>query len=253
MLNRLADYFGVSMDFLLGRREQEYGYEGNVAAEVPDEQTERSLRGRRFLELLLDGREDEAAEGVLAEARSGRSAGEVYEDILQSALIRVGVLWEQGRLETSQEHFVSGAIERLMGRLRPVFEGRPSNGLTVVGVSAGAETHVVGVRMVLDLLELDGWRGYYLGASLPAADVISALEDRSAALLALSVTLPAHVASAENLITAVRERKELRSLRVLVGGQAFNRDHEALSRISPDGYARSASEAVTISRRLFGP
>jgi methanogenic corrinoid protein MtbC1 len=251
MLNRIADLFGASFDFLLGRDTAGAAELTPLAWPTASPWPDDPLAGS-YLRLLLDGREEQAAETVLAAVRQGRAAPRIYEDLLRPVLIRVGDLWERGQLDVGMEHYITAAVERLMGRIRPLLPRRAENGLSVVGMSVGAETHAVGIRMVLDLLEADGWRSYYLGHNVPGASVTAALQDRSAALLALSATVPAHLQSMESLLSTVRARSELSDLRVLAGGRAFLLEPDALTRFSSAAYAPSADEAVAVVRELFG-
>jgi methylmalonyl-CoA mutase cobalamin-binding subunit len=67
------------------------------------------------------------------------------------------------------------------------------------------------------------WSVQYLGASMPAQAVASAVVDRNIDVLALSTTMPEHLPAAAAAIGAARE--EAPELRVVVGGQAYGGDH----------------------------
>ena len=73
--------------------------------------------------------------------------------------------------------------------------------------------------MVADIFELNGWRGYFLGANLPVDAVKSFIEEKQPDVVALSV------ATIFNLDQLLRVAADLRStfaaVPMLVGGQAF--------------------------------
>lgn len=250
LLIRLADYLDVSLDFLLGRTETR-GVAAAVHKAASADPEELGPIARRYLELLLEGQADAAASLVLEEAQSGRDVRDIYTGILEPALVEVGTLWERGRLQVAQEHFVSETSERLMAELRPHFRRRASNGLTAIAISGGGESHGIGIRMVSDFLELDGWRTFFLGINVPTAEVIDTIGRWEASLLAVSVTLPAHVDAVSNLVAAVKAASFPRPVRVIVGGRVFRTDPDALKSVPADGFAPDAEGAVRLARRLF--
>ena len=44
--------------------------------------------------------------------------------------------------------------------------------------------------MLTDLFEMDGWDTYYMSASMPAESIVAAINERSAGIVAISVTMP---------------------------------------------------------------
>lgn len=103
-----------------------------------------------------------------------------------------------------------------------------------------------------DLFELDGWDTYYLGSNMPDINVISALKEQDADILAISVTIPFHLSKAEKLIKQIRTDKAFDKLKIIVGGYTFNIAPGLWKKIGADGCAQSAQEAVLIANNLIG-
>lgn len=246
-LSRIADFFGVSLDYLLARSDQRAVPPS--AEPQPEARVHLNPEARQFLAALLSGEKGRARTIVEELAERDRPIEEVYVDLLQPVLYEVGRLWETAEIDVFQEHYISEAIESFMGLLSARFPV-PTLGYTVVGVACGGELHRMGLRMVLDFLALAGWHSRYLGTNMPTQSVIRALVDAKADLLAVSVTMPYNRNQATDLIRALRRTPELAQTRVIVGGRALNQEPDQWPELKADGFARDAAEAVEIARSL---
>ncbi|NJN68567.1 MAG: hypothetical protein HC884_18585 [Chloroflexaceae bacterium] len=113
------------------------------------------------------------------------------------------------------------------------------------------ELHELGVRMVADFFEIEGWDVYYLGANMPTEDVVAMVNERRAHLLAVSVTLNTHVPAARDLIRAVRASPIGSHIKIMVGGQPINRTPGIYRTIGADLTAIDAREAVLRATELL--
>ncbi|WP_025719581.1 cobalamin B12-binding domain-containing protein [Paenibacillus sp. 1-18] len=53
----------------------------------------------------------------------------------------------------------------------------------------GSEQHEIGLRMLADLFEMDGWDTYYLGANVPDWSLVQAIVSYKADVVAISATM----------------------------------------------------------------
>ena len=253
MLGRFADFFDVSMDFLMGRSEAMRGAEA-ASASQKTEPPPISDAAAQYLELLRTQGIDAAMERVDVALRRGLSVQQVYLEILGPALRETGRLWERGDLGVGEEHTISEATQRIMSRVVPVsapaVSGSPPP--TCLACAVSQEQHTIGSRMVADFLRLDGWDVVFPRGNLSIRHVIEMLELRPPNVLALSTTLDEHVAEAANLISVVREHRSLRGVRIMVGGQAFHARALLWKEIGADGTATDAESAVTTANRVVG-
>ena len=102
----------------------------------------------------------------------------------------------------------------------------------------------VGVRMVCDLFEMDGWDTYYLGANTPAESIIKAVDDQRADVLGVSVTMTFHAHILADLIGQVRTASN-EQVKLLVGGYPFNVAPDLWKKVGADGYAPNAQTAIS--------
>jgi MerR family transcriptional regulator, light-induced transcriptional regulator len=198
-----------------------------------------------YLAALLDG-DRRRAFRLIDEARAaGSGIEEIYVDVFQPALREIGRLWQQNRITVADEHLATAITQAAMARLYDeLFSLAQPTGPTLVAACADVERHEVGLRMLCDLLELQGWDTTYLGGSVPVTSLVRMLESKRPDVLALSATLPSHLPRLRAMILAVRAALGDDAPTILVGGRPFIRDPTLCERLGGDLTARDAREAV---------
>lgn len=226
----------------------------SAAAEPPARLTAGSAHGRigaDFLLAVLEGDRRRASRVVLDAVRAGMPARDAYMKVLAPVQQELGRMWHMNEVTVAEEHFATATTRGVMAQLQPLLEIRPPNGRTVVAASVEGNAHDLGLQMVADFLEMDGWRVIFLGASVPAGDVAVGVEIFKADLLALGVNLATQIGSLEATIRAVRSSPAA-GAKILVGGFIFQQDTKLWEELGADGAARDAEEAVAVGRRLGG-
>ena len=251
-LGKISDYFGASLDFLLGRADTEV--EARQLAGFQEKP--RALIGlaREYFELLRRGERDAAFRIVSDALENGADIKKLYLDVFGASLYEIGRLWAAGGMSVAEEHYFTESTQMLISRLHEQIASaaRPKRGLRCVSFAVYGENHVIGARMISDFFELDGWDVYYLRGNLSIRHAMSALLDQAANLLVLSVTIAGNLGAAEDLISAVRSEKSLRSMRIMVGGQAIESVLFLWKELGADGTATDAVAAVAEADRLSG-
>ncbi len=206
----------------------------------------------QYLRALLNADRHEAGRLVLDAVRAGVAVCDLYLRVFQPCQREVGRLWQLRRITVAQEHYCTAATQLVISQLYPYLFALPKKGRKLVAASVGGELHELGLRVVADLFEADGWDTVYLGANLPAGDVVRAVEEHRPDLLLVSVTMAPHLPGAEQLIARVRSSEAGRAAKVLVGGRPFNVDPDLWRRVGADGHAPDAAEAREVADRLLG-
>jgi MerR family transcriptional regulator, light-induced transcriptional regulator len=160
---------------------------------------------QQYLACLLKG--DRPCCGGIVQERcsAGAELKDLYVNLFQRSLYQVGDLWEQ--------HRVSVAVVQPQ-----VFSGPDRNRSIIVACVAG-EYHQLGGRMVADLAELHGWRGYFLGANTPIEGLLKMIDEKKPDLLGLSLSVYFNLPALLKALDAVSG--SFPRMPVLVGGQAF--------------------------------
>ena len=174
---------------------------------------------------------------------------EFYEGTLLPVMRRIGLMWENGLISVAQEHEATEMVTRMMGWLRSSIKF-PEAWRGVIAISAApGEHHVIGSRILSDLLELDGWRTAFLGADTPAYDLVQLAAKARATAVAVSVAMPYCVEAAVAVMDKIRQSAELLTTRTMVGGAVFEHIPETSELFSADIVGGSARRAVELARQ----
>jgi len=195
-----------------------------------------------FLGFLLEG-DRRQAEAYARDVFERRGVAFLYEQVIQPALREVGRLWWTNSITVADEHLATNTAQSAVAALYPLFKW-PARGPRVLLACAAGERHEFGLRMIADMLALDGWDDRFLGGDVPNEDLARYAKSFAPKVVALSVTLGWHVATTKDAIRLVR--RALPSVKVLVGGFAI--EDGVANALGADAVARSGTEAVEVAR-----
>ena len=209
---------------------------------------------RMYLLRLLQRDREGAAEIAAAALAGGATLGHVYERILMPALAEVGRMWHLQEATIADEHYCTGATQMIMARLRAAVPTKRSRGMRVVATAVGGDLHEVGIRMVADLFDADGWDVEFLGANMPTADLVDAIDpDRgghATDLVAASASTTLAVRAMADLVSAIRSHPATAHVPVMVGGTPFRLVPDLWTVVGADGSALTAADALLVGEQL---
>lgn len=207
---------------------------------------------RDYLRAIRDG-DRRAAFAVLEQCiAAGHGLRPVYLQVLQPAMHEIGRLWQEDRLSVAQEHLATAITQAAMARLYGGhFEAALGPGRRLVAACADSERHELGLRMIADFLELDGWEVAYLGAAIPVDELVATVREQRPDALALSVSLAPHLPRLRAMIEAVRAEMGEAAPLILVGGRPLSERPELAEGLGADLTARDALEAAERVRAHF--
>ncbi len=209
-----------------------------------------ALLAHQYLEALRRGERHVASRLVLDAAASGTPVKDIYLDVFQPALREIGRLWQTNRITVAKEHYCTAATQLIMSQLYPYIFTAERNAGTLVATCVSGDLHELGIRMVADFFEMEGWNTFFLGASTPHGAVVDTLIERRADVLAVSATISCHIEAVRELIHAVRRDPVAGGVVILVGGYPFNQNPSLWQGIGADGSAENAQQAILVARRL---
>lgn len=176
----------------------------------------------------------------------------MYLDVFQPALREIGRLWQENEITVAEEHLATAVTQVSMSRLYiECCMSTPPAGRTLLAACAPTEKHEVGLRMICDLLELEGWDATYLGAEVPEDSLIAMIRTARPDVLALSASIAPHLPQLRALIAAVRVTFGVAAPYILVGGRPFLEDPTLAGRIGADAMARDPVHALEQLRERF--
>jgi MerR family transcriptional regulator, light-induced transcriptional regulator len=204
-----------------------------------------------YLTALLQGKRQIGSSLILDAVAHGTNVKDIYLQVFQPSQQEIGRLWQMNQISVAQEHFCTAATQMIMSQLFPYIFATQKNGHHIVATSIGGEYHEIGMRMVADFLEIEGWDTYYLGANTPTASILRTIEEQKADIVAISVTISSNISNVEELIKQIRMSSSNPGIKIMVGGYPFNISKDLWQQVGADGFARNAQDAVLVANQLL--
>lgn len=206
-----------------------------------------------YLATLMAGDRSAALRLVQAALAAGMPLDDLYQEVLQLALYEIGQLWARGQLTVANEHVATAVTRDVMERCASATKPLPTGPPVILATSVGPELHDIGLRMVADCLELGGWNTLVLERRTPLEAIVALAVQYRVAAVAVSITITSHALAVRELVDALRQSAIGTSVKILVGGQPFNRVPELWRRVGADGSAADLRGALAWVRTTVHP
>jgi methanogenic corrinoid protein MtbC1 len=205
---------------------------------------------RMYTEAAIAGSRQAALSLVMEAWKQGHPVVDLYTEVLQRAMYRIGRLWEENQISVAKEHMATAITQFVISHLYPLISlpQKARGKIVITGVQG--ELHQVGANMVADVLEAGGWDVRFLGADTPSRGVLSAIEEHDAAILGISATMLFNLPNVMQLADLVRQ-KAGDGIRIMVGGSAFRSAPLLYREIGADGCAFDLRSAVELANSLI--
>lgn len=215
-----------------------------------DEKQPLGLLARQYLDALLRAERHTANQLILEAVAAGTSVKDIYLHVFQRTQHEIGRLWQVNQITVAQEHYCTAATQLIMAQLYPYIFSAERTQRRLIGACVSDELHEIGLRILSDFFEMEGWDTFYLGANTPTRSIIKMIADHQPDLLAISATMTFHVRRVTELITAVRSSGVSPELKIMVGGYPFNIEPDLWRQVGADASAPDALAAVALANQL---
>jgi methanogenic corrinoid protein MtbC1 len=194
------------------------------------------MKYETLLEALLAGDRKQSSKIVHEHInQNDMSVRELYETMIKPALYEVGDMWQEGKISVATEHLASAIVEAILNELYyRVVSAEGTDEHSVVVSCVENEYHQIGIKMVADVFEMNGWNAHFLGANTPTRELIRFIDGMKPDLLALSVSIYFHIPDLEKMIQNIRY--SFADIQILVGGQAFRHGGREVLKKYPNVY-----------------
>ncbi|MET0425132.1 MAG: cobalamin-dependent protein [Actinoplanes sp.] len=193
----------------------------------------------QYLRLVGDGDEHGAVELIDELLDDGAPPQRVLIDLIARSQGRVGELWAANEWSIAREHAATAISERAVATVSARNRVRPTRGRVTIACVDG-EWHALPVRILAEMLRLDGWRTDFLGANVPGPHLVTHLHQTGPDAVALSCMIPTRLPRAHAAITACRAA----GIPVIAGGRGFGPGGRYAQHLGADAWAAGAEEAV---------
>jgi methanogenic corrinoid protein MtbC1 len=204
---------------------------------------------RDYLTALLNGDRHLAANLILKAVEKGENIKDIYLYVFQRCQYEIGRLWHANKVSVAQEHYCSAATQLIMSQLYSYIFSTEKIGRKFVGACVSGELHEIGIRMVADFFEMDGWDTYYMGANTLASSIVEAIERHKADVVGISASMLFHISELKDLISNIREFDPGKRVKILVGGYALRSSPGLWKRLGADGFADDAQQAIALANQ----
>ena len=187
----------------------------------------------------LDG---PALEGTLKRAALALGTG-FLDRIAPRFLTAVGERWHEGAMSPAHEHLATSVVRRVLDWLLDAYVPAARAPRLVVATPAG-EHHELGAMLSAAAAVAEGWAVVYLGANLPAPDIVAAAQQVRARAVALSAV---YGNRGGTLAEVKRTARALpRGITLFAGGRVIDASTDALR----DAGVRVLSDIPALRRAL---
>ncbi len=171
----------------------------------------------RYLAAQLAGDRRRAVR-VLVEEGLGQGLPEMeVRNVIREAQIRVGELWEAGRITVAEEHMATAVSQLALSYLYSLSSPHSARGLRVLVACVTGDLHDFASRLASDALDLAGFEVKFLGAGVDIAALLAATERFDPKLVALTITMRDFEPGLLETVAAIREAAP--ELPIFVGGR----------------------------------
>ena len=205
-----------------------------------------------YLDLVLGPDREGAMRLVKSLLADGMDVGSLLVDVLEVAQHEVGRQWQLGRLSWVKEHYCTAITQRALSEVYERLFAAPSDGRRLLAIHAPGDGHRLGLRMVVDLLQYEGWTTTYSTDRHEPGRLPDLLSASRADLLAISASGAGQIPAVADLVEGVKSDPRTHDIPVLVGGRPFTIDSLLVAAVGADATAWDARHAITVCAELTG-
>ncbi len=210
----------------------------------------RSPRSLLFLhqdltKVLINLDEAKALE-LINEAYALYSVESVMFEVMMPAMVDLGDLWHQGKINSTIEHFATSFIQ---GRLHALLGFSPNvrNAPAVILACAPNEQHQLALLMLAVCLRRNGYGVYFVGANTPILDLVEMSKKVNPVAVMISASTPTILESLSQFRDSLKDIKGY----LVFGGRAFTQKPEQAKHLGGMYLGSSILEVVDHFDRLI--
>jgi diguanylate cyclase (GGDEF)-like protein len=174
---------------------------------------------RRYGDALRVARTSDAERVIDDALAAGLTPSAIQSLIIEPAMTRIGRLWEVNAITVADEHLATAVSQAVLVKLFDHLSiARPRSRERVLLAAVEGQHHVLGLRMVADVMEGAGFDVHYLGADVPVDALRRFVAEHGPAITGLGFGISVGVGVLAESIHAVQEACP--TTHVMLGGRA---------------------------------
>lgn len=170
-----------------------------------------------FFNALVEGDKEKCTMIVQSLIDERIDLKDIYIELFQTSLYRIGKLWDNNKMSIPEEHMATQIIESLINKFSPTQNSGVDKKVIVTCIDK--EFHEIGAKMVSNIFELEGWKTFYLGASVPTKEIVKFVKQTDPEIIALSWSLYLNLGRFLEVVDHLTRFFPTKT--IIVGGQAL--------------------------------
>jgi MerR family transcriptional regulator, light-induced transcriptional regulator len=172
-----------------------------------------------YLNSLIEGDKKQCTKIVFNLLDQDISLKEIFMELFQRSMYRIGELWERERCTIANEHVATKITEGLIELVSSNYLHVKKVGKLALITCIDKEFHDLGARMVAGFFEASGWNTIFAGSNTPEIEILNLIKDKKPNLVGISSSFYINVTRLIKLIESIKE--EFPDQEIIVGGQAL--------------------------------
>ena len=178
-----------------------------------------TVLARRYGDALRAAQTAAAGQVVDDAVAAGLTASAIQSLVIEPAMTRIGRLWEANAITVADEHLATAISQAVLVKLFDrLVVARPRSRERVLLAAVEGQHHVLGLRMIADVMEGAGFDVLYLGADVPVDALRRFATEYQPALTGLAFAVSVGVGVLAESIHALHEACP--ATRIMLGGRA---------------------------------
>ena len=206
-----------------------------------------------FVNLLLEGRQAEGLDWIEEARGKGVSIESIFLNLLAPAARQLGELWEEDERDFTEVTLGLAELHKILHMLPSMSELHKQyvpNGLTILLMPSPGDQHTLGLAMVAEFFQRDGWAvdgGTFAAADNPALLVKAKHYDAVGFSLATGLGFN----RLQDCISAIRKTASPNKLCIIVGGPFFVENQDKVSLVGADLFVQDANLAPNLVQKYI--
>lgn len=172
-----------------------------------------------YLDAILNGDKKQCFQIVFNLINQQVSIKEIYMELFQRSMYRIGQMWEREKCSVADEHVATRITEALIEFVGTNHLGNNKSEKLALITCIDKEYHELGARMVAGYLEANNWRTIFIGANSPQSTILKVIKEKKPILVGISNSFYINFFRLVKLIQAINN--EYPDQEIIVGGQAL--------------------------------
>ena len=206
-----------------------------------------------FVGLLLEGRQNDGLDWINETRTKGVSIESIFLNLLAPAARQLGELWEDDERDFTEVTLGLAELHKILHLLPSMSELHKQyvpNGLTILLMPSPGDQHTLGLAMVAEFFQRDGWAvdgGTFAASDNPALLVKAKHYDAVGFSLATGLGFN----RLQDCISDIRKTVSPNKLCIIVGGPYFAANQDKVSLVGADLFVQDGNFAPDLVQKYI--